>query len=356
MIKKKVQLFSVLLKHCPKMTRNKMNFLLSQEYFSIFLLLTNLITFKYDRKLEKVKTSNVYLFYSLLMTIVTQLIFIEIAQIFLRHYKSLASDSLVVQMLFSFQTFILELLIFLFSYNGIARRNYQVKFLNKLVEIERDVQSLCQYFCSKNLRSQSLQYFTMVIVYFILLFFLKLFLWSQISINVIFVVLSFMLVTIFFCVYIIYMLMTVKMQKKIIKALNLKLESMLKKPRNLQFQELKKVMVVHNKIYKTLRMFNQAFGLICFAFFVFIVGMETCHIYTGPINTMLNPFNVYEKTTALAFQNVLWIAPQIFLFFKLSVECEKCKREVERVNVIFGHFSNSKNESLKAIVKNFLFS
>ena len=335
------------------MVTNRMNFLASQEHLSKILLIGSVVSFKYDRKLEQMKTSKVYTCYSIFVICFIQFCFVVLSKLFLNHFQSRLTESVVAQMVLTLQTLILEFQLVLFFWNGIARRNLQVNFLNSLVEIERAVHSLCKIQSSSFLRTFSLKYLAMVVIYYILLFISKLNLWSTIEFSVVVIILSYIASSIFFSIFVLYLIMAVKMQRHMFKVLNTDLEAKLKKPNGPRFKDLKEVMILHNKLHKSINMFNESFGIACVAIFVFNVGLETCQTYNGIISAMIDNLNMPRKNIILALQNMIWILPQICLTFQLNIECEKSKEEAEKVNFIFGNFNDFKNKHLKEMVRLF---
>lgn len=329
-----------------------MTFIHSQNYLINILLIGCLISFTYDSKLNLVKTKKIYVVYTLIMGCFMQIIFWQISVIFVKSFTAIESKySPVSEMVYVVEVWAIEIAYILIQWSARFNRYKQVKFLNRILEIEKEILKFHQVTCYRRWKSTSLRYLLASFFFYVFACFLKFAFIFRGQIERQLVLLFFSIGVLFLNAVVILLLMIVKMQKRMFEILYENLTNMLKNVSSFNFKQLSDICELHNQLYKTLKMFNNSFGIYYIAIFFYNVGMQTCQLYIGPFSLTLqtNALFLFKINSIL---NGLWTTPSLILCTLLGYECNKTKQEAQRIRLLLQYEAGFNKSKLNELVHN----
>lgn len=312
-----------------------MNFLSEHNFLLIPIFAFCLIAFKYDHKNKLVVTKLKYVLYVLIMMCVLGLFSFLTSYWYVIRYSSLLDkSSQVTEMVHLIEVISLKVANVFFLWNSVFKRKNQVKFLNEIIALEFQIKKLDQLKSYKSLRRVSFKYLTVTATFYAIFFAAKcIFVFTKL-LTLFFVSLYYMTCVIYVCMMIIFLLCIVRTQRNLFRVLN-NYVMLLKNQRKNESMMIA-VLKIHSQLYKTIKYFNESFGFGCLGVMIFIIGDQTCHIYTGPMISLDKniDFN-YDRTSLNSNMNIFWIASIIILFSFLGVECERTQIEAEKLLFVF---------------------
>ena len=161
--------------------------------------------------------------------------------------------------------------------------------------------------------------------------------------------LVFILATGAFCfnTVIIFLLMIVKMQRYMFEILFKELKKLLQAS-NPNIHKISKICDLHNQLYGSIRMFNNAFGLCYIAMFFYNVGMHTCQLYIGPYSATIQKLpNILIFNACL---NAFWVLPSWLFCSMLGHQCQRTKHEAERIRLLLQYDVDFNKKKLNDLV------
>ena len=296
-----------------------------------------------------------------------QIPYYHIAELYTVWYKY-KSFNQVTQMVHMLEAWLPQIAIILVFSNGMWNQKKQIQFLNEIIEVEK---AACKL--KVPLNQESYKSFKQtsdclkcgVRVFYSLLFVLKLyFFWNElVLLSTLF---YYMLCSSLMNTLVIVMLMLVKFQKKLFQTINENVSVILGKldlDQSKVFSEtdtfdLDNLLTLHIKLYATIKLFNDSFGLNCAAIFMYLIGIETCLIYVGPF-MMLSVNEISDRFLWNGLADIFWFTPLFSLLITFSLECKKTQDEGVKIQKILGAKDfkklTKKDDFLKENVSNLLF-
>ena len=327
-----------------------MNFLLSQNYLIKVLLLAFVLTINYDTKLNVVNTKKSYVFYCLITAICSQIPYWIISKFYVQFTSNnIPKGSEVSEIVHIIEVWSVECGFLLLFWSELVCRNNQVKFLNELIAIENEIRKMQPLKCYNQFKKLSVALLIGAIAFYLALWFIKSFYIFKNEILLQLSLLYYMCFAVLMDMFAILILMVVKMQREMFKALNHQLAQNTKNLSNCNIRKLKQILVLRNKLSGTMKMFNGSFGVICLAFFLYGCGIQTCFIFNGPF-LLHRLTNATTAQTFNGFMNIFWLTPLLILLSLLGLECQKTKTEADSTYSLLGSLKYLKHENILDIV------
>ena len=304
------------------------------------LLCLSALLVKYDAKLKLVKTNNVYAIILTIWATIGQVLYWIVSYVYITTFNGLLlKKSDVAEMVHVMFVISIETVLVLAFLNAVLKRKQHVEFLNKLLKIEKQARKFGSLTYHASMRRNSLWILSSSMAFYSTIYLVKLFaIFPDKPENSLFS-LYYMTVALFIILNILFLLVIVQTQKHIFVILNSNLTRILKGFNVTEKDELKGTLDLHNELKHTINGFSDAFGILCFAFMLYISGEQTSKIFNGPLASLnFNYFSdsnieaeVVRRILINAYINVIMISPMILLFYRLGAECEKVHIESEKI-------------------------
>ena len=314
------------------------------------LSLVSVLCVTYDSKLHLVRTKSVYAIYSVLICALTQGPYWIISSMFVESFTAIEKTySPVSEMVYIVEVWAIDIAYIIFLWNALFNRFKQVKFLNKVLEIEGEILKFHRVTCNKKWKRTSLKYFFAVFLFYVIISFFKFFYVFEGNSERKFILLFYAFGAFYFSTLIILLLMIVKVQRHLFWIILKELKMMLHAS-NYNVKEISKICELHNQLYGTIKMFNESFGLCYVGIFFYNVGMHTCQLYIGPYSATIQKLpNIFKFNACL---NGFWTLPSLLLCAMLGHECEKTKCEAEKTRSLMQFEVDLNKRQLNDLVHN----
>lgn len=302
------------------------------------LQLLSFISFEYDQKKGMIKTGKWYSLYTIVAFCVLQITYYHIAVMYTMYYenRNIGKESPVSEMVHIFEAWVIQIAISLVFFNGLWNQKTQVKFLNKLIEIEKQVLNIKMQLNQENIyksmkRTSNCLKYCVGFFYFSMFIFKIYFYWNDLFLFVLaYYILCSLLLNSLFIVLVILVLF----QKQLFQKLNDNMYRILRtKKINLSktdLSDLKGLLETYNKLFATVKLFNDSFGLNVVAVIMYLIGIETCLLYIGPF-IMLNIPKISFNFIWNGLVDIFWTAPLFAILTVLCFQCKKTQEEAEKI-------------------------
>lgn len=314
----------------------RMSLLKSQLPLFKFLAICSYIAFKYDKK--KFKTSKPFTTYCISIAIIIQVFFWHISTL---PYISMASkfqESEIIGLVHLLESFSLEFGLLPILVNAFINQNNQVKLMHKIMKIENKIY-LLGYRINQKQRYRKFKVAAIVSIistflfYTSLLILIEMFIYPEkdhvfVSLQV-FILLTHVVLTIFFNTMTIFMILLVKIIRIMFQTINLSLQQELAK-RTPNFRRFVRILELQRKQRKIITLFGKSFGIAILAGFLEHVGILTCELFIDYLSLIhFEKFTLW-KLIIYNSVNLIWCVPLVVSFGVLGFECEKVVNEIDR--------------------------
>lgn len=315
-----------------------MNFVETQIVVMVFLLIFCFVDFQYDFKRKIVKDSKVLVAYCLITACFLQGFFFYISNM---NFKSVASsmdkESQVNEMIHMIEAWSLEICLVFVVVNAFMNRKGQQRLLNNILKIERICNKLKYQPRVENIKenlrwkSTSLVFGTFTFLFIIFIIFLTNFYSSNhtaminISVDLFLTCLNNLIV--------IFMVFVIQMIHNLFKIINLNIDHKIKEINfwmtSFNMLELLQLLKIHNRLQKSIKLFNESFGMTILGIHIYNIGTITSELYLAFLITR----DFVEIDFLIFFfyvtVNIVWCAPLIFNLCLMSSACNNVKDDVE---------------------------
>ena len=251
------------------------------------------------------------------------------------------------------EVYILELLLVLVLSNGILKRKCQVKLLNEIIEIEEIFLELKSPLNSKNYEKINKVHFIRrsIWMYYLIDYIIKCSMfWGQTT---------YLTSLLYFAfwenvmnAFIIFLLVLVIMQAEVFTIINLNIKNLLESADSCNMSELRKLLTLQDRLFRTIKMFNDAFGMTIAPITLYLVVTQTCELYLGPFVMLTLPLDSIDAMWYYdGLTSAMWIIPFFAAYAALAISCNKTLEEAKSLKRNCKHFDvPGVNPNLKEMV------
>lgn len=327
-----------------------MNFLEAQSCLLVFLM-KRLGFFSYainsDGAFVERRRSN--WIYSIAFNLCSHFAFIGIHLLFIRQIDDFLGDNNRITVLVTMlEGGTIELSWFIIVYSIFLRRDSQISFIRRLVELEREVEGMkfsnqC-YEYNKSLRINSLRFITVQVIFHVgfLCFY------AAIIPSKVFIV--FLSETFLYVIYAITLIFITHFLDNLVRTLgnlfveiNRNLDYCIQtNPMHFHNADLLKIFSVHDRVVQSIAMFNKSFGVLVLAVFMFVFGIITFELYFAIAASFNGVAPLDMSLLPSVIGNVLSFSPILITICRLGTTCRQVR---EKVNIF--HVKNLRKSAFK---------
>lgn len=326
-----------------------MNFIEAQSCLLVFLKRLGFFSYAINSGGAFVERRRSNWIYSIAFNLCSHFAFIGIHLLFVRQIDNFLGDNnRITELVTMLEGGTIELSWFIIVYSIFLHRDSQISFIRRIVELEREVEGMkfssqC-YEYNKSLRRNSLRFITVQVVFHVGF----LCYYAAIIPSKMFIV--FFSETFLYVIYDITLIFITHFLDNLVRTLgnlfveiNRNLEYCIQtNPMHFHNRDLIKIFSVHDRVVQSIAMFNQSFGVLVLAVFMFVFGIITFELYFAIVASFNGVAPLDMSLLPSIIGNVLSFSPVLITICRLGTTCRQVR---EKVNIF--HLKNLRKSAFK---------